>query len=210
MRFAALCILVFGLFSAASSQDFYGSTDVKLFREGRDKEFRNRKESPLKDEEFATFKGLNYFPVDKRFRVKAVFTLTPSEKYFQMPTSSGGTRKFVKHGILKFKLGGAERTLSVYQTDAETLAKYPEYADLLFVPFKDSTSKTETYGGGRYMDIRLPKQGNTVILDFNVAYNPNCAYGSFKYSCPLPPSENTLNVAIKAGEKRFAHSGPEQ
>lgn len=209
MRLIALCIIILGSFSGIHSQTFYGSTDVKTFRDGRDKEFRDKKESPLKEEDFAAFNGLNYFPVDAKFRVKAVFTRTPSEKYFQMPTSSGITKKFVKFGILKFKLGGGERTLSVYQIDKEILAKFPEYADLLFVPFRDSTNKGETYGGGRYIDIKRPT-GKTTILDFNVAYNPNCAYGSDKYNCPIPPRENTLDIAIVAGEKRYAYSGSDK
>jgi len=206
MRLIALCLFAFCLFASAHGQTFYGSTDVDEFRAGRDKEFRDKKESPLKEEDFATFKGLNYFAVDNRFRVKATFTRTPSEKYFQMPTSSGITKKFVKFGILKFKLGGKPHQLSVYQIDKEILAKAPEYADLLFVPFTDRTNRSDSYGGGRYIDIKMPA-GNTAILDFNTAYNPSCAYGSDKYNCPIPPRENRLTVAIVAGEKRFAYSG---
>ena len=193
----------------AVAQTYYGSTDVKTFRNGRDKEFRDSKESPLKKDDFGGFKGLNYFPVDKKFRVTAEFTRTPSEKYFEMPTSSGKTKKFVKYGVLKFILKGRPFTLSVYQIEATFLDKFPEYADLLFVPFKDTTSRTETYGGGRYIDIKTPK-GKSVVLDFNVAYNPNCAYGSDKYNCPIPPSENILNVALRVGEKRYAYLGSEK
>ena len=191
------------------AQTYYGMTDLKVFRAGRDAELRDTKETPLKEEDFAAFKGLNYFPVDNKFRVKAKFTRTPSEKYFEMPTSSGKTRKFVKFGALKFKLGGKTFTLSVYQIDQAILAKFPEYADLLFVPFKDLTSRTATYGGGRYIDIKAPK-GKKVTLDFNLAYNPNCAYGSDRYNCPIPPRENTLDAAIKAGEKRYMYSGYEK
>lgn len=206
MRSVLVTILAAVLASAAAGQTFYGSTDVKAFRDSRDHEFRDKGESPLLDEDFSGFKGLNYYPVDDSFRVNARFTRTPSEKYFQMPTSSGITKKFVKYGVVNFRLGGVDRTLSVYQIDKEVLAKFPEYADLLFVPFRDLTNKTETYGGGRYIDIRQPK-GNTVVLDFNVAYNPNCAYGSDRYNCPIPPRENTLDVAITAGEKRFEYFG---
>lgn len=206
MRFFGLFIIVLGLFASANGQTFYGSTDIKFFRDGRDKEFRDRHESPLKEEDLALFKRLNYYPVSRAFRVNATFERKPDEKYFEMPTSSGRTKKFVKYGILTFKLGGKSLTLSVYQTDNETLAKFPEYADLLFIPFKDKTSRTDTYGGGRYIDITSPK-GGKVILDFNLAYNPNCAYGNDKYSCPIPPRENTLDVAIKAGEKRYVYSG---
>lgn len=206
MKFFVLCILVFGSAVLGNAQTYYGSTDVKAFRDGRDKEFRDKKESPLKEADFAAFKGLNYYAVNKAFRVTATFDRTVDEKYFEMPTSSGKTKKFVKFGVLRFELGGRPYQLSVYQIDKEILAKFPEYADLLFIPFKDATNRTETYGGGRYIDIKTPK-GNKVILDLNLAYNPNCAYGSDKYNCPIPPRENTLDVPVKAGEKRYEYSG---
>ncbi len=204
MKFLILTIALFTLFpNYANSQTFYGSTDVKIFREGRNKEFRNKDESPLKDEDFADFKGLNYFDEDAKFKVEAKFTRTSDEKHFQMPTSSGTSKKFVKYGILEFQLNGENHTLSIYQADAELLKKFPEYADLFFVPFKDSTNGKETYGGGRYIDLRLPAKGDKVILNFNNAYNPNCAYGSDRYNCPIPPKENFLKVDIKAGEKKL-------
>lgn len=206
MKIIGLLVLCFGLFVAASGQTFYGTTDLNTFRDGRDKEFRNRAESPLKDEDFATFKGLNYYATSSAFRVTATLKRTIDAKYFQMPTSSGASKKFVNYGVLTFKVNGKLTKLSVYQTDAETLAKFPEYAHLLFVPFKDATNRTDTYSGGRYIDIVMPEDGK-VILDFNLAYNPNCAYGSDKYSCPIPPRENRLSVAIKAGEKRFVYAG---
>ena len=196
-------ILIFSM--TANAQTFYGTTDVKVFRDGRDKEFRNKEESPLKAEDFPIFKNLNYFPVDNKFRVEADFSKTSDEKYFQMPTSSGKNKKFVKFGVLKFKLSGKDYSLNVYQTDAETLLKFPEYANLLFVPFKDATGGKTTYGGGRYIDIKTPA-GGKVILDFNLAYNPNCAYGSERYSCPIPPKENFLQVEINAGEKSYKYS----
>ena len=196
-------ILIFSM--TANAQTFYGTTDVKVFRDGRDKEFRNKEESPLKAEDFPIFKNLNYFPVDNKFRVEADFSKTSDEKNFQMPTSSGKNKKFVKFGVLKFKLSGKDYSLNVYQTDAETLLKFPEYANLLFVPFKDATGGKTTYGGGRYIDIKTPA-GGKVILDFNLAYNPNCAYGSERYSCPIPPKENFLQVEINAGEKSYKYS----
>lgn len=188
----------------AFGQTFYGTTDLAVFREGRDKEFRNKAESPLREKDFTDFKGLSYYPVNKKFRVKAVFTRTGDEKYFQMPTSSGISKKFVKYGVLNFDLGGRKHMLNVYQSNLETLAKFPEYADLLFIPFKDQTSGKDTYGVGRYIDIKLPKD-KWVILDFNLAYNPNCAYGNDKYSCPIPPKDNALKIEIEAGEKKFSN-----
>lgn len=200
-----LFLLLLFASSAANAQTFYGTTDVKVFRDGRDKEFRNKKESPLKEEDFPIFKSLNYFPIDKNFRVAANFTRTSDEKYFQMPTSSEKTKKFVKFGILNFKLSGKGYSLNVYQADAEMLKNFPEYADLLFVPFKDQTGGKTTYGGGRYINIKTPLNGK-VILDFNLAYNPSCAYGSDRYSCPIPPRENSLPVRINAGEKNYKHA----
>jgi uncharacterized protein (DUF1684 family) len=205
MRILAATYLVVCLVSLAAGQTFYGSTDLKTFREGRDKEFRNRAESPLLETDLVKFNGLNYFPVNKAFRVSAVFTKTEDVKGFLMPTSSGKSKKFLKFGVLSFRLAGRNLTLSIYQADAETLKKFPEYADLLFIPFRDSTNGGETYGVGRYIDIKTPRSSR-VILDFNLAYNPNCAYGDDKYSCPIPPRENSLPVAIKAGEKKFDHS----
>ncbi len=201
-----LAFIMSAFVSDALSQTYYGSTDLKEFRDGRDAEFRDKKESPLKDEDFAKFGGLNYFAINRGFRVEARLERTPSEKYFHMPTSSGTTKRFVKYGVLRFKLNRREFSLAVYQIDPAILAKNPEYADLLFVPFKDLTSRTQTYGGGRYIDIWAPK-GAAVTLDFNLAYNPNCAYGGHKYNCPIPPGENSLNIAITAGEKRFSYTG---
>jgi uncharacterized protein (DUF1684 family) len=200
-----LLLLFFAFVTTVHAQTFYGTDDVKIFREGRDKEFRDKKESALKEEDFPQFKGLNYFPNTKTFRVEANFTRTSDEKYFQMPTSSGKSKKFVKFGVLSFKLQSRNYTLNVYQADAEILAKYPEYADLLFVPFKDLTNGKKSYGGGRYIDIKTPNGGKT-ILDFNLAYNPNCAYGSNKFSCPIPPRENFLQIEINAGEMLYKHS----
>ena len=206
MKLALSVFVILTLGAVAGGQTFYGSSDIKVFREGRDHEFRDKKESPLKEEDFAGFKGLNYYPEDTSYIVKAKFTRIADEKYFQMPTSSGKMKVFVKYGILKFKVAGKRQTLAVYQVDRATLKKFPEYADLLFIPFRDLTSRTATYGGGRYIDIKKPR-GKEVVLDFNLAYNPNCAYGGDKWSCPIPPRENSLSVAIRAGEKRFAYTG---
>lgn len=198
------CLFVLSLAGFAGAQTFYGSLATKTFRDGRDKEFRNKTESPLKEEDFPKFEGLKYFDEDPSYIVRADFKRTSDEKYFQMPTSSGKSKKFVKYGVLTFKLSGKDYSLSVYQADAEVLKKFPEYADLLFVPFKDLTNGTETYGGGRYIDIKTPK-GKKAVLNFNNSYNPNCAYGSDRYNCPIPPKENFLQTEIKAGEKKYSH-----
>ena len=202
VRALSIAVVVLTFAVLAVGQTFYGTTDLATFREGRDKEFRNPAESPLKAEDYAMFNGLNYFPVDEKLRVTAVLKRTRDEKVFQMPTSNGTPRKFIKYGTLSFSLNGKPRTLSVYQADSESRAAHPEYAHLLFVPFRDRTNGKESYGAGRYIDVVMP-MGDRVTLDFNLAYNPNCAYGRSEFSCPIPPRENFLQTRIAAGEMNY-------
>jgi uncharacterized protein (DUF1684 family) len=205
MKYLILIILLFAF--VAHGQDFYGTNDVQTFRNERDKEFRKQSQTPLTDEDFLNFKGLEYFPIDEKFVVKAKLEKTDDTQYFLMPTSVGTSRKFIKYGILKFELDEKNYSLNVYQS--ESAAKKSEYKDLLFIPFRDLTNGTETYGAGRYLDIKIPSD-NEVILNFNLAYNPNCAYGTDKFSCPLPPRENFLQVKIFAGEKKYEYTAKKQ
>lgn len=183
-----------------NAQTFYGTTDFQTFRDGREKEFKNKKESPLTEEDFPIFKGIDNFENNKKFRVNAKFTLAQNQKSFQILTSSGKSKSAVKVGVVSFKINKITYKVNVYQIGKVT--EDSEYKDLLFIPFKDLSNGKETYSGGRYIDIWKPK-ANTVILDFNLAYNPSCAYGSDRYNCPIPPKENFLKLKILAGEKKF-------
>ncbi len=108
---------------------------------------------------------------------------------------------FTRYGRLTFTIHDTIQYLTIYQS--KDLMKNPQYKDYLFVPFTDATTGDETYGSGRYIDITIPEiKGSLFFLDFNKAYNPYCAY-SEGYNCPVPPKENYLTVAIKAGEKNF-------
>jgi len=158
-------------------------------------EFANPKESPLTYDDLDIFDGLKYFDFNAKFVVEARFEATPKEKPFLMPTSTDRTPRYVKHGHLYFMIDGKECRLSVFRN--VDLSKKAGYENYLFIPFNDSTNGFESYGGGRYLDIQGPL-GDTVILDFNRAYNPYCAYNS-RYSCPIPPMENNLPVRIEAG-----------
>ncbi len=187
-----------------NAQDFYGTTDVKVFREGRDREMRDRKETALLPVDFTKFKGLFYYELDKKFKLKAKFELTNDRKKFQMPTSNSKINQtYFKYGIVTFKLDEKEYKLGVYQS--EKLSQTPEYKDLYLILFKDLTNGKETYHGGRFLDLKAPKIGE-IALDFNLAYNPSCAFGSDQFACPIPPKENFLQVEIKAGEKSYPHS----
>lgn len=210
MRSLLLTILILFCCSACSkAQSFYGTNDLKTFRDGRDAEFRDRKQSPLMQEDFDAFKGLNYFPEDKTLAVKAKFEKSADEKSFSMPASNGTSLRFIKTGVLRFNLGGSEYVLNAYQSEAIMQSKTSPYKNLLFVPFKDLTNGKETYAGGRYIDITKPDT-DEVILNFNLAYSPNCAYGSDRFACPIPPKDNSLKMEIKAGEKIFEYSGKKQ
>ncbi len=200
-----VALVLFG--SGVAAQSFYGTGDVAEFREGREKEFRNRVESPLLNTDFEKFAGLEYYDIDEKYRIKAVFEQTPDETYFLMPTSSGVSAKYKKLGELRFELDGNEFTLNAYQSEKIMTNEEwnRKYGDSLFIPFKDTTNGDTTYAGGRYIYMKIPDSAETV-LDFNLAFNPSCAYGSSKYSCPIPPRANRLNVEIRAGEKSFGYT----
>ena len=151
---------------------------------------------------------LTFFPVDENFRVVASFKRANNFNWFAMETSGPTKKTFRVYGMLRFMLHDTVLTLNVYQS--QTLMNTEEYQHHLFLPFTDVTSGDETYTAGRYIDLMIEDiVDNKVILDFNKAYNPYCAYVSGKYNCPLPPRENELPVAILAGEKVFTKTKQE-
>jgi uncharacterized protein (DUF1684 family) len=172
---------------------------IEKIRVETEAEFRDPEHSPLRDKA-PLFEGNNFYAPDIDFRVKAKFERTESAEPFVMPTSNPKRQKtYVKYGLLHFQLKGEDYTLSVYRSPE--LAKIPKYKDYLFLPFTDLTNGRETYGGGRYLDLTIPK-GKKVILDFNLCYNPYCAY-SDGWSCPVPPKENFLDTKVEAGVKDY-------
>ena len=178
----------------------------------RDKQFKDRNYTPLTAVDFSKFERLNYFPISESYRVKATFTTTLDEKTFLMPTSNGTAHKYRKIGLLKFELNGREFSLAAYRREYEaTDARAKKQTADLFVPFKDLSNGTESYGGGRYLTLRLSETTGEIVVDFNLAYNPSCAYGDPSFSCPIPPRENFLPVAINAGEKNyFSHAAKQE
>ncbi len=146
-------------------------------------------------------KYIHFYDVDESYRVTASFKRIADATGFEMNTSSGMKKKYFIYGLLTFRLHDTLVHLFVYQS--EYLMKQKKYKDYLFVPFGDATSGFESYGGGRYLEFNIPDiKNNYVILDFNKAYNPYCAYTA-GYNCPLPPKENLIAVSIKAGEKNY-------
>lgn len=153
---------------------------------------------PITEEEK---KLIKYFKYNKSWKVKAIYTPLQKEPVFQMPTYSGITRDYRKFATATFLHRQKKITVVLYQN--MMLIRQPQFKDYLFLPFKDNSNGKETYGGGRYMDVRISTVSNgSIILNFNKAYNPYCAYNE-GFNCPIPPSENHLNLSIKAGERNF-------
>jgi len=153
-----------------------------------------------KDKEFMSF-----FPVNEKYRMICLFERTINSPWFRMESSGPIKKNYRVYGILHFTINDTAVTLNIYQSQDLMTAK--QYKDHLFIPFTDATSGEETYESGRYIDLEINDIVNDkVLIDFNKAYNPYCAYVSGKFNCPIPPSENRLKVAIRAGEKAFGRS----
>ena len=199
MKFYVFTLLFFlTTCSFASAQEMTPLDEFKRIREMQEKSFRNPQGSPILSSELKDFHGLDYFDFAVDFRIKAVFTETTERKIFYMPTSTGGSRKYLKTGILQFKINDREYSLGVFKPETQKKDEID-----LFIPFRDLTNGKETYEAGRYLYVRKPKKGSEVILDFNWSQNPFCAYGNSSFACTLPPKENYLQVEIRAGEKKY-------
>jgi uncharacterized protein (DUF1684 family) len=152
-------------------------------------------DSPFPAEQRSSFQGLSYFPPDPVFRVRARLVPIDGQEEIVVPTSDGSQRRYLRYAFAEFELGGHRHRLLLLQ-DRES-----RVSNQLFLAFRDQTSGTDTYGGGRYIDL-FQQQEEEITIDFNLAYNPYCVY-NYDYSCPLPPDENRLTVAIRAGEKMY-------
>ncbi len=177
--------------------------EVMSARQDKDRFFKSSPQSPLLDDQQWRFKALEYYPVDYAYRVTARFHSLPKPVEFRIQTSTGHERVYTTLGQLDFTLKGKAATLFAYQEKGNEAAP----TNSLFVPFTDLTSGHESYGAGRYLEMERPAAGEAVVMDFNLAYNPYCAY-NYNFSCPIPPPENHVEVAIKAGEKIFPLGQP--
>lgn len=150
----------------------------------------------------ANKKHLSFFPVDEAYRVTAHLEPKENSPWFLMETSGTLKKMYRVYGTLTFNLQGSVYKLNVYQS--QSLMQTEQYRNHLFIPFTDATSGKESYAVGRYYDFSTEDIVNkSVVIDFNKVYNPYCAYVSGVYNCPIPPRENDLAIAIKAGEKAY-------
>lgn len=190
--FVVICVLGCG----EGKKPLKGET---TFQRELNAEFKDASKSPLKKKDLKTFEGLDFFKFDANYVVKARLERTPNSEWFNMRTTTSRVSKERVYGVLHFELKGEVYQLNVFQ-GAETMQE-EGMEDYLFLPFLDETNGIETYGGGRYIDLRIPK-GDTLKIDFNTAYNPFCAYNEV-YSCPIVPRENYLKIRVEAGVKAF-------
>jgi uncharacterized protein (DUF1684 family) len=167
--------------------------EIAAWRAEKDNFMRHSADSPVPMERRAAFSPLPYYPIDEAYRVPASLHVARSDEIIQLSTSTGKPRRMRRIGTLAFTLKGQSLTLTAFaDLDDAQLRR-------LFVPFGDLTSGTETYQGGRYLD--LDRTASRVYdLDFNRAYNPFCVFDS-RYECPIPPRENRLEIPVRAGEK---------
>lgn len=197
MRYILTLFLLVSTFSCAQDKrPIAGDTE---FQREINSEYKDASTSPLKDKDRKHFKSLEFFKFDSTYVVMASFKRTPNESVFKMKTTTSRLPEYVKYGEVTFELQGETRRLNVYQSQG--LKTKEGYEDYLFLPFLDNTNGDESYGGGRYIDMRIP-DADSLEIDFNKAYNPYCAYNE-KYSCPIVPRENYLDVEIRAGVKVF-------
>ena len=191
-----LIILIIGC--KQDKQPILGETEFQI---QMNSDFKDATKSPLKEKDRKEFKGLEFYKFDSTYVVTAKLIRTPDEKPFKMKTTTDRMPDYIKYGIVEFQIKGRTHKLNIYQN--LDLLEEDGYEDYLFLPFLDNTNGEGSYAGGRYVESSIP-DSDTLIIDFNTAYNPYCAYND-KYSCPIVPRENYVDENIMAGVKAFGN-----
>ena len=170
-------------------------SELTEFRADKDAFFRQHPQSPLTPEQRAAFEGLAYFDEDPSLVVRAHLETegVDLDGTIEMQTTTGGSQTYRRAGVVRVEVDGQPGRVTLFAS---------EDMHELFLPFRDATSGQETYGAGRYLEVEPPDAEGYVQLDYNLAYNPYCAYNP-EWSCPIPPGENWLAVPIRAGERSF-------
>jgi uncharacterized protein len=191
---AILIVILFYSFQRDGDDSSYVE-QIRKERKDHEHYLKTSAQSPIVDKE--NFKGLNYFDPDPAYKVIADLHPIESKKVVVLNTNDGKEQRYIEYAYADFRLNGKQNRLLIL----EGIDMGP-IRGKLFVAFGDETSAVETYGAGRYLDVNKVPGSSTIVLDFNKAYNPYCAYNS-TYSCPFPPPENLLKIAVKAGEKAY-------
>jgi uncharacterized protein (DUF1684 family) len=191
---ATLVTLFYSMQDGGTSEAYRKEREKE--RKDKDDYMRNNSESPFADS-VALFTGLKYFDIDESFRISANLIPIEEKKTITLATSDGLEKRYLPYAYAEFSLKGEKCRLLILE-----IMDMGPFRGTLFLAFADATSAKESYGAGRYLDIKKVPGSTSVLLDFNKAYNPYCAYND-NFSCPFPPSENLLKVAIPAGEKVY-------
>lgn len=190
-----LLLIGFLSFMANSQEDTALIQSIKKFQQEENEFYRNKETSPLKKSERKAFEHHHFFPIDLDYVVTARFEKIQKVDTVIMGTSAGTEKMYQPFAMVYFEIEGNACELTVYQS--LKLRENEAYKNYLFLPFRDATSGKTSYGGGRYLDLLIP-EGDEVVLNFNLAYNPYCAYTD-GYFCTIPPKNNTLGVEVRAG-----------
>lgn len=189
-------VSIYYSFSGGETSETY-IANIEKMRNEKDHDMRTASDSPFANDTAQTFKGLSYFPIDSRYRINAKLTSIETKKAVLLPTSDGKQKSYLEYAYAEFEMQGVKNKLLILE-----IMDMGPYRGTLFLAFADKTSARETYGAGRYLDIKNVPSSTSIALDFNEAYNPYCAYND-KFSCPFPPQENILSITIEAGEKTY-------
>ncbi len=187
--------LMVSLIGCESAEDKAYLEQIGAHRKALNETFFNAYSTPLDSANFNNFKGLKFYPPNAAYKVTAMVEPMPEMPSFLLPHTHDTTKPYKYFAKLHFKLNNQQYTLLAL----EQVVKKQGYENSLVIPFTDQTNGKETYHGGRYLDIEKPTE-NSITLDFNLSYNPYCAYND-KYICPIPPKENNMSIAIPAGMK---------
>ena len=193
---AALILLASVLWGLINNPDAAYVEAILKYRTEKNKFMLGSPQSPL--ELKSAFKGLAYFAPDPNYKVVAPLKILSDTSVYLMRMTDKGSERFRKFGFVTFVLGTDSCRLCLYQ-----YLNAGGSHNKLFVPFADLSNGKETYAGGRYLDIEMPAADQTVVLDFNLAYNPFCVY-NHHFVCPVPPAENRLKVRIPVGEMVYS------
>lgn len=192
-------IILFLAVTNTYSQESAIIIDVTTFQNDLNEQYADETKSPLTKEDFKTFESLEFFPIDTSYRVVAKLKYFKNSKPFNMKTTTDRISVYRVFATATFEIDDKKHVLRIYQSQQLLLTE--EFDDYLFLPFTDESNGSSSYGGGRFIDLKVTDQ-ETIIIDFNKAYNPYCAY-SDRYSCAIPPKVNHLNTEIPAGVKAY-------
>jgi uncharacterized protein len=194
LALSVVVVIVFYSVLSGSNDASYTESIMKERKE-RDHFMKTSDESPVQDKE--KFNGLNYYEPNIKYKIIANLKPVENRNVMVLATNDGDQQRYAEYARAEFVLEGIKNSLLIL----EVMDMGPNRGKL-FLAFGDETSAVETYGAGRYLDVAKVPGSSTITLDFNKAYNPYCAYNE-SFSCPLPPKENLLKVAIRAGEKNY-------